>query len=121
MSKILLDKIWETKDMIPYLESFFSFHKAKKMYLLGSRGKTPYENWDKLKGKDWDILIEFDKEVSWPNQLVHKKYHLDILYMGNKKQINIVRNIGYNGCKGGYEIFPNTPDFLKEFLINKTK
>jgi len=117
---ILKDKFWKTKDVLPYLYSFFNYHKGIKMYIVGSRGKTKIEDWDDiLKGKDWDVLIQTNKDVFMPNNLVHKKYHVDILWMGNEEKLEKYRNIGYNGCKGGFELFPNIPDELKKFLVIK--
>lgn len=115
MSRKNFDKIWEPKNVFLYLEKFFNFYKCKKIYLVGSRGKT--DDWNDLDGKDWDVLIEHDEIIRNPNSLVHKKYHVDILYMGDKKRIERIRQHGYNGCKGGIEIFPNTPEKYKQFLI----
>lgn len=117
MSRTNLNKKWLIKDVFPYLRSFFIFHKCKKMYILGSRGKLPVEEWDeKLKGKDWDILIVSDY-VKSPNSLVHKMFNVDIMYMGEEEKINNIRKLGYNGCTGGFEIFPETPEILKKYLI----
>ena len=61
-----------------------------------------------------------DHEYKNYRKLIDPEYHIDIMYIGNNfDKIHIYRNIGYNGCKGGFELFPNTPEELKEFLTNK--
>lgn len=115
-----LNKYWKTKDVLPYLENFFKYHNAEKMYIVGSRGKTPIKDWDNmLIGKDWDILVQINSYVKVPNLLVHKKFNVDILRMGKKDFIESFRQIGYDGCTGGFELFPETPKELEIFKIIK--
>jgi len=122
MSAIRFDKYWQEEAVMPYLKELFDTHNCRKMYLMGSRGKVPFEEWEKLKGKDWDVMLETDEphEYQGYKKLIDPSYHVDIMYIGdNLERIQLYRNIGYDGCRGGFELFPNTPEQLKEFLTNK--
>ena len=50
------------------------------IYLVGSRGKIPQENWDTLEGKDWDVIFQTKLQVNntrvWTSDL---NYHIDLL------------------------------------------
>ena len=125
MSVKRFDKIWEPEYVFPYLKKLYDCEDvvkkyiSEKMYLVGSRGKTPLDEWDKLKGKDWDVLIETNRIIRHPNLLVEDNYNVDILVIGPEKIIEAQRKNRYNGCKGGIEIFPNTPEEFKKYLIIK--
>ncbi len=112
--------ITDPKLVIPYLQYLFYDKiplvcEPHKMYLIGSRGRTPVEDWGKLDGKDWDILIETTHRVM-DTYLWYSNYYLEIV-CGDKALIDMMRGNNYRGSGLGIEIFPNTPESLKQFLI----
>ena len=62
MSRILKDMIWQHDKVLPYLfgdlkKKIEAISPIEKIYPYGSRSRTPVKDWQKLEGKDWDILI----------------------------------------------------------------
>jgi predicted nucleotidyltransferase len=53
--------------------------KVHSMVLYGSRAKTSIEDWNTLKGKDWDIIVVADSPLIntqiWTRD---KNYHIDL-------------------------------------------
>jgi hypothetical protein len=121
MSKIDLNKKHNPEDVIPYLFDLFYnqipiVSKPIKMYLVGSRGRTEFKDWEKLYGKDWDLLIEFTHYIRNPRKIIDISYNIDILRCDKKEIIEKMLTNNYTGDSGGFELFPNTPEFLKKYI-----
>lgn len=107
--------------VIPYLEYLFYEKiplvcKPVAMYLVGSRGRTPVVDWEKLDGKDWDVLIVGPRRVNntrlWG---MDNGYYIDIVF-NTPEIIERMRQNNYRGSGYGIELFPNTDESVKEFL-----
>jgi hypothetical protein len=121
MSQKRFDLKSEPELVIPYLKELFEsiipdYFQPTKMYLVGSRGRNKLEDWEKLNGSDWDILIETKHLITntriWG---IDKGYHLEIV-CNDKDMIDRLRNNKYHGDGKGIELFPNTPKEFKKFL-----
>lgn len=121
MSRRNLDKKYSPEDIIPYLYSLFyermpKVSKPIRMYLVGSRGRLPLEEWGILKGKDWDIVVEFDHCMRDANSLIDSEYNIEIMCCDTKNVVDSVRSNNYKGSGKGIELFPDTPEEFKKFL-----
>lgn len=84
MSRINTEAIWQPDKVLPYLfgelkQKIEAITPIQQIYLYGSRATTPVADWEKLEGKDWDILIicpfAIVNTVIWTRQL---NYHIDL-------------------------------------------
>ena len=84
--------------MLPYLfgelkEKIESITTIEKIYLFGSRAKTPVKDWDKLNGKDWDIFVIAKFPIKntevWTRNL---NYHMDLEITNNDGALNFYKN-----------------------------
>ena len=85
MSQIRMDMIWQHEQVLPYLlgelkDNIEAITPIRKIYLFGSRAKIPFNEWNKLEGKDWDICVVCDFEIVntqiWTKE---KNYYLDLV------------------------------------------
>jgi hypothetical protein len=121
MSSLNLNKKHKPEDVMPYLYNLFyneipRVAKPIKMYLVGSRGRLDFNEWEKLEGKDWDLLIEFDHYIRNQKKILNPEFNVDIMRCDTYEKINHIRNFSYKGDSRGFEIFPNTPEFLKKYI-----
>ena len=121
MSRLRPDLITDPALVIPFLKKLFEEtllpFRAEKMYLVGSRGRTPLEQWGTLEGKDYDILIVTPAKITntkiWT---LTQSYYIEINCNTNYR-IQSIRKNNYGGDGAGIELFPNTPDEFKSFIL----
>ena len=123
MSKISFNKIWQHEQVLPYILGELKQHiekitPVKKIYLFGSRGRTPTDEWKSLEGKDWDIYIVTAFPIVNTRIWTHEKnYHIDLMINTEEKGKKFLNN--YTSC---VELFPNNKlnikDFEKESFLN---
>lgn len=91
MGKVKLETIWQHHKVLPYIlnelkQKIENITPVEKIYLFGSRAKTPLEDWHRLEGKDWDIIVQAGCKLTntqiWTTD---KNYHID-LYVVNEEQ-----------------------------------
>lgn len=91
MGKLKLETIWQHSFVLPYIlqdlkQKIENITPVEKIYLFGSRAKTPLEDWHKLEGKDWDIIVQAGcKLTNTQICITDKNYHID-LYVVNEEQ-----------------------------------
>lgn len=94
--------------MLPYIlnelkQKIENITPVEKIYLFGSRAKTPLEDWHKLEGKDWDIIVQAGCKLTntqiWTTD---KNYHIDLYVVNEEQAKHHLQNVGK--C---LEIFPN--------------
>jgi len=112
----------DVSDVIPYLQELYyniipKYARVGKMYLVGSRGRTTIDNWNKLKGKDWDIFVETDHLINNTTKEwgIKKGYYIEII-CDKVEVINKLRQNDYYGSGKGIELFPNTPIEFKPYI-----
>lgn len=93
MSSVQLDMVWQHEKVLPYIlyelkQQVERITPVHKIYLYGSRAKTPVDNWNTLLGKDWDIIMVCNFPVInthiWTTA---KNYHIDLSVI-SKQQAN---------------------------------
>lgn len=62
MSLRRMEMIWRHDKVLPYIfqelkSKIEAITPVQAIYLFGSRARTPLYEWEKLEGKDWDILV----------------------------------------------------------------
>lgn len=84
MSQVKMETIWQHELVLPYIlnelkEKIESITPVRKIILYGSRARTPLKDWEKLEGKDWDIIVVCDFPITnthiWTKEL---HYHIDL-------------------------------------------
>ena len=102
--------------MLPYILGELKQHiekitPVKKIYLFGSRGRTPTDEWKSLEGKDWDIYIVTAFPIVNTRIWTHEKnYHIDLMINTEEKGKKFLNN--YTSC---VELFPNNKLNIKDF------
>lgn len=84
MSQVKMETIWQHDKVLPYIlnelrEKIEAITPVHKIYLYGSRARTAVFDWDKLEGKDWDIMVicafPIVNTIIWTREL---NYHIDL-------------------------------------------
>lgn len=84
MSRRDLNLIWQHDKVLPYLfgelkQKIEAISPVEEIYLYGSRARTPIEDWQKLEGKDWDIVVVCKFPIVntriWTTDI---NYHIDL-------------------------------------------
>ncbi len=93
MSRVKLEAIWQHEKVLPYILTTLKgkiddITAVEKIFLFGSRGRVPFEEWDTLEGKDWDVLVQAGYRLKNAGIVVDKDYHLDLLVM-DKEQVQM--------------------------------
>ena len=107
MSKISLNKIWQHEQVLPYILGELKLHiekitPVKKIYLFGSRGRTPTDEWTSLAGKDWDIYVVTTFPIVNTRIWTHdKNYHIDLVINTEEKG-----KVFLNNYTKAIELFP---------------
>jgi hypothetical protein len=100
MSQVKMDMIWQHQKVLPYIlnglrQKIDAITPMQRMYLIGSRGRTPISQWDTLEGKDWDVLVicrfPIVNTTVWTQAL---NYHIDLLVTTPQKENNYLKNAG---------------------------
>ncbi|MET3034805.1 hypothetical protein ABXT08_01765 [Chryseobacterium sp. NRRL B-14859] len=96
MSRVKLEAIWQHDKVLPYIlttlrEKIHDITAVEKIFLFGSRGRVPTEQWNQLEGKDWDVLVQAKCKLKNAQVLVDKDYHLDLVVL-DEKRINTYYN-----------------------------
>lgn len=98
MSKIKREFIWQHDKVLPYIlhdlkEEIEKITPIEKIYLFGSRARKPFENWDTLEGKDWDIIIQTKYKIIntaiWTSA---RNYHIDLFVLNEKDTHSLLKN-----------------------------
>jgi hypothetical protein len=85
MSQVKLNTKWQHQEVLPYIldglrQKIETITPVLHIYLYGSRAKTPMDQWDKLQGKDWDIVVicafPIKNTAIWTSDL---NYHIDLV------------------------------------------
>jgi hypothetical protein len=117
MSKIKLETIWQHEQVLPYIlnelkQKIDNITTVQKIYLFGSRAKTPVEDWHTIEGKDWDIIVQAKFKLTnthiWTTD---KNYHIDLYVVSEEQTDKILLNTGKT-----LELFPCNE---LECLMNK--
>jgi hypothetical protein len=91
MSQVNTSRIWQHNLVLPYIlhtlrQKIEVITPIHKIYLTGSRAKTPVAKWGTLEGKDWDILVVCDfaiiNTVVWTRDM---NYHIDLVITNPQK------------------------------------
>ncbi|AZA55189.1 hypothetical protein [Chryseobacterium sp. G0201] len=117
MSQVKPEAIWQHDQVLPYIltslkDKISEITAVEKIILFGSRGRVPFEKWNELEGKDWDVLIQARCKLKNAHVLVDKNYHLDLLVLDE----NQIKQFCHN--KTTKELFPVNE---LELLINQEK
>lgn len=108
MSKVQLEMIWQHDKVLPYI-----LHELKQyveritpvhqIYLYGSRAKTPIQDWKRLDGKDWDIIMVCNFPIInthiWTTA---KNYHIDLSIISKQQADDLLKHKKYM-----VELFPS--------------
>ncbi len=86
MSRVKLEAIWQHDQVLPYIlttlkEKINDITGVEKIFLFGSRGRVPFEEWNTLEGKDWDLLVQAKCKLKNAHVLLDKDYYLDLLVL----------------------------------------
>jgi len=92
MSRVKLETIWQHDKVLPYIlttlkDKIDDITAVEKIFLFGSRGRVPFEEWDTLEGKDWDVLVQAKCKLKNAHVLIDKDYYLD-LFVLDEESIN---------------------------------
>ncbi len=97
MSQVKTNRIWQHNLVLPYIlnglkQKIEAITRVHKIYLTGSRVRTPLDDWDKLQGKDWDILVVCDFPIIntavWTKDL---NYHIDLVITTPRKAATLLQ------------------------------
>jgi hypothetical protein len=100
MSSIDMNKIWQHDLVLPYIlgglkQKIDTITPVQQIYLMGSRCRTPVNEWERLQGKDWDILVVCSFPIVntgiWTTAL---NYHIDLIVTNHTKAPSLLRNAG---------------------------
>jgi len=97
MSKVKPMAIWQHDKVLPYIltclkDKIIEITPVEKIFLFGSRGRLPFESWNELEGKDWDVLVQAGCKLKNAHVLVDEAYHLDLLVLDEKQVKEFCRN-----------------------------
>ena len=86
MSRVKLEAIWQHEKVLSYIltalkDKINEITAVEKIFLFGSRGRIPFEEWDTLEGKDWDVLVQAKCKLKNANVLLDKDYYVDLLVL----------------------------------------
>jgi hypothetical protein len=86
MSRVQLEAIWQHDQVLPYIlttlkEKIDDITAVEKIFLFGSRGRVPFDEWDTLEGKDWDVLVQARCKLKNAYILIDQDYYLDLLVL----------------------------------------
>lgn len=107
MGKLKLETIWQHHKVLPYIlnelkQKIENITPVEKIYLFGSRAKTPLEDWHKLDGKDWDIIVQAKCKLTntqiWTTD---KNYHIDLYVVSKEQAKKLLQDTGKT-----LELFP---------------
>ncbi|WP_267406650.1 MULTISPECIES: hypothetical protein [unclassified Chryseobacterium] len=99
MSQVKHEAIWQHDQVLPYIlttlkDKIEEITPVEKIFLFGSRGRVPFENWKELEGKDWDVLVQTKFKLKNAQVLVDKDYHLDLLVLDEERiKTNYSKNL----------------------------
>jgi predicted nucleotidyltransferase len=108
MSQVKTDRIWQHNTVLPYIlhelrQKIEAITPIHKIYLTGSRARTPVANWGALEGKDWDILVVCDfpiiNTVVWTEDM---NYHIDLVITNRAKAEALLHN-----AQRAIELYPD--------------
>ncbi|WP_034689214.1 nucleotidyltransferase family protein, partial [Chryseobacterium hispalense] len=90
--------IWQHEKVLPYIltslkDKIAEITPVEKIFLFGSRGRLPFESWNELEGKDWDILVQASCRLKNAHVLVEPGYHLDLLVMSREQTEKFIGNM----------------------------
>ncbi|AKK72726.1 hypothetical protein OK18_08895 [Chryseobacterium gallinarum] len=96
MSRVKPEAIWQHDKVLPYIltilkDKIDDITAVEKIFLFGSRGRIPTEQWNELEGKDWDVLVQAKCKLKNAQVLVDKNYHLDLVVL-DEERINTYHN-----------------------------
>lgn len=119
MSKVKLETIWQHDKVLPYIlnelrKKIENITPVEKIYLFGSRAKTPTQDWHRLEGKDWDIIVQAGcKLANTQIWTTGKNYHIDLYVVSEEQATQLLKNTGKT-----VELFPrNELDELLKIQI----
>ncbi|NJM78988.1 MAG: nucleotidyltransferase domain-containing protein [Flavobacterium sp.] len=111
-----METIWQHDVVLPYIlnelkEKIEAITPIHKIVLYGSRARTPFNDWESLKGKDWDIIVVCNFPITnthiWTKDL---GYHIDLTVTTKDRIAHFEQyNMTY------LELFPNN-----ELVMTKT-
>lgn len=112
MSRVKTEAIWQHEKVLPYIlttlkDKIDEITAVEKIFLFGSRGRVPFENWKDLEGKDWDILVQAGCKLKNAQVLVDKDYYIDLLVLDGE---NIKRYYSENNLT---MVFPENELMVK--------
>ncbi|WP_343681063.1 hypothetical protein [Chryseobacterium arthrosphaerae] len=86
MSRVKPETIWQYEKVLPYIlttlkNKIDDITAVEKIFLFGSRGRIPFENWEELEGKDWDVLVQAGCRLKNAQVLVDKDYYIDLIVL----------------------------------------
>ncbi|AZA47737.1 hypothetical protein EG346_05820 [Chryseobacterium carnipullorum] len=117
MSRVKPEAIWQHDKVLPYIltrlkDKISEITAVEKIFLFGSRGRIPFEQWEDLEGKDWDVLVQAKCKLKNAMVLVDQDYHLDLLVLDENQVKKFTENMMIK------QLFP-----INELkcLINKNK
>lgn len=119
MSKIKREFIWQHDQVLPYIlhdlkKEIEKITPIEKIYLFGSRAGKPFENWETLEGKDWDIIIQTKYKIIntaiWTSA---RNYHIDLFVLNEKDTLSLLKS-----TKNFKELYPK---YELEVTFNKEK
>lgn len=84
MSRVKLEAIWQHDKVLSYIlttlkDKIDDITAVEKIFLFGSRARVPFEEWNILEGKDWDVLVQARCKLKNAYALLDKDYYLDLL------------------------------------------
>lgn len=100
MGKLKLETIWQHQVVLPYIlndlrQKIENITPVEKIYLFGSRAKTPLEDWHRLEGKDWDIIVQAKcKLTNTQIWTTGKNYHIDLYVVSEEQAKQLLQNTG---------------------------
>ncbi|GEJ47977.1 hypothetical protein [Chryseobacterium sp. ON_d1] len=86
MSQVKPEAIWQHDKVLPYIlttlkDKIDDITAVEKIFLFGSRGRIPFDEWNTLEGKDWDVLVQAKCKLKNAHTLLDKDYYLDLLVL----------------------------------------
>lgn len=90
MSRVKHEAIWQHDKVLPYIlttlkDKISEITAVEKIFLFGSRGRIPFEQWKDLEGKDWDVLVQTKYKLKNAQILVDKDYYVDLLVLDEER------------------------------------
>ncbi|MFC4816252.1 MULTISPECIES: hypothetical protein [unclassified Flavobacterium] len=119
MSTIKREFIWQHDQVLPYIlhdlkEEIEKITPIEKIYLFGSRARKPFEEWNTLEGKDWDIIIQTKYKIIntavWTSA---RNYHIDLFVLNENDTNRLLKSS--KCCKELY------PKYELEVTLNTEK